>query len=78
MMAIELVTDKSSKESFMPDDPFLDLLQDLTRREGLLIRNLGSNLIISPPLVFSKENVDELAGMLIRAFNRALPDFNRR
>jgi len=78
MMAIELVTDKSSKESFMPDDPFLDLLQDLTRKEGLLIRNLGSTLIISPPLVFSKENVDELAGMLAGAFKRASPEFNKR
>ena len=78
MMAIELVTDKSSRESFMPGDPFLELLQDLTRKEGLLIRNLGSNLIISPPLVFSKENVDELTGMIGRAFSRANTDFNRR
>ena len=78
MMAIELVTDKSSKESFMPDDPFLDLLQDLTRREGLLIRNVGSNLIISPPLVFSKENVDEMVVMIASAFNRAIADFNKR
>ena len=78
MMAIELVTDKSSKESFMPGDPFLEQLQDLTRSEGLLIRNVGSNLIISPPLVFSKENVDELTDMLARAFNRAKSDFDRR
>lgn len=78
MMAIELVTDKTSKESFMPGDPFLDLLQELTRREGLLIRNVGSNLIISPPLVFSKENVDELADILVVVFDKAQQDFNKR
>ena len=78
MMAIELVTDKSSKESFMPDDPFLDLLQDLTRKEGLLIRNLGSTLIISPPLVFSNENVDEMVGMLTGAFKRVISEFSKR
>ena len=78
MMAIELVTDKSSRESFMPGDPFLDLLQDLTRKEGLLIRNLGSTLITSPPLIFSKENVDEMVGMLARAFKRATSEFNKR
>ena len=78
MMAIELVTDKSAKESFMPDDPFLDLLQDLTRSEGLLIRNLGSTLIISPPLVFSKENVDEMTDILALVFDKAQPDFNQR
>ena len=78
MMAIELVADKPTKESFMPDDPFLDLLQDLTRKEGLLIRNLGSTLIISPPLVFSKVHVDEMVGMLTGAFKRASPEFDKR
>ncbi len=78
MMAIELVTDKSSKESFMPGDPFLDLIQDLTRREGLLIRNLGSNLIISPPLVFSNENVDEMANILALVFDKAQAGFSKR
>ena len=78
MMAIELVTDKVSKEPFRPDDPFLELIQDLTRREGLLIRNLGSNLIISPPLVFTKENVDEMTGMIANAFNQAKSKFNKR
>ncbi len=78
MMAIELVTDKPTKESFLPGDPFLDLIQDLTRKEGLLIRNLGSTLIISPPLVFSKENVDEMVVMLANAFSQAKSDFDRR
>ena len=71
MIAIELVTDKASKESFTPDDPYLHTLQDLTRKEGLVIRNLGSNLIISPPLVFTEEHVDEMTGMLSRAFDSA-------
>lgn len=78
MMAIDLVTDKSSREPFLPDDPFLALLQDLTRNEGLLIRNVGSNLIISPPLVLSRENVDELAGILEVVFGKAQQDFSRR
>ena len=78
MLAIELVTDKSSKESFTPGDPFLELIQDLTRREGLLIRNLGSNLIISPPLVFSSEDVDEMTRILALVFDQAQPDFSTR
>ncbi len=78
MMAIELVADKSSKEPFMPGDPFLDLLQALTRKQGLLIRNVGSNLIISPPLIFGKEHVDEMLRMIAGAFKQASADFNRR
>ena len=78
MMAIELVADKSLKEPFMPGDPFLELIQDLTRKEGLLIRNLGSNLIISPPLVFTIENVDEMTDMIANAFNRAKSEFDKR
>ena len=41
MMAIELVTDKSSRESFMPGDPFLELLQDLTRQGGIADQEPG-------------------------------------
>ena len=78
MMAIELVADKATKEPLVPDDPFLELIQDLTRKEGLLIRNLGSTLIISPPLVFTKENVDEMTGMISNAFNQAKSNFNKR
>ena len=78
MMAIELVADKTSKEPFMPGDPSLKFIQQATREEGLFIRNLGTNLIISPPLIFTKENVDEMVSMLNSAFKKATIEFVKR
>ena len=78
MMAVELVTDRNTKESFPPGDPFLDAVIKFTRQEGLIIRNLGSNLIVSPPLVFTRRHADDMIAMLARAFEAAAPEFSRR
>ncbi|NKB39380.1 MAG: aminotransferase class III-fold pyridoxal phosphate-dependent enzyme [Gammaproteobacteria bacterium] len=75
MMAIELVSDKTSKTPFMPGDPFLKFIQQTSREEGLFIRNLGTTLIISPPLVFTEQDVDALVDMLARTFDKAASEF---
>ena len=66
---IELVTDRDSKE------PAVDVarrLPDRMREVGILIGlsgRFGNVLKIRPPLVFSKENVDEL----VQTLDRVLP-----
>ena len=78
MLAIELVADKATKESFPPGDPVFTLIQNLTREEGLIIRCLGSNLIISPPLIFTERHVDEMTAMIMKVFLRLATEFTKR
>jgi 4-aminobutyrate aminotransferase-like enzyme len=41
------------------------------RREGAIVRVQGNRLILSPPLVFTRDNVDETLDILHSAFTVA-------
>ncbi len=69
MMAIDLVTDKKTRESVDPASGFSQKLADVAEREGVIVRAVGPKLIISPPLVFQREHVDELVAALRVAFD---------
>jgi adenosylmethionine-8-amino-7-oxononanoate aminotransferase len=60
MLGIELVTDKATKE------PALELGKQLGERffreTGVIVRTIGSTLIFSPPLVFTRDDCDEVIG----------------
>jgi adenosylmethionine-8-amino-7-oxononanoate aminotransferase len=71
MAAIELVTDKASKTMLMPPSPYIQTLVGTARSEGAIIRVQGNRLILSPPLVFTPENVDEALRVLHLAFTAA-------
>jgi adenosylmethionine-8-amino-7-oxononanoate aminotransferase len=71
MAAIELVTDKASKTMLMPPSPYIQTLVGTARSEGAIIRVQGNRLILSPPLVFTRENVDEALRVLHLAFTAA-------
>ena len=68
MLGIELVRDRQTKEPFAPNDPINGKLIAETRRRGALIRCTGSKIILSPPLTFTRANVDTSIGILDDAF----------
>jgi adenosylmethionine-8-amino-7-oxononanoate aminotransferase len=59
MLGIELVKDRETKE------PAVELADELGERftdeTGVIIRNIEQNLIFSPPLIFNREDCDEVA-----------------
>jgi adenosylmethionine-8-amino-7-oxononanoate aminotransferase len=59
MLGIELVKDRKTKEPFAPMDPYLQSIGPHCREKGVLVRNQGHRIIISPPLTFTKQDVDE-------------------
>jgi adenosylmethionine-8-amino-7-oxononanoate aminotransferase len=71
MAAIEMVTDKASKTMLMPPSPYIQTLVSTARSEGAIIRVQGNRLILSPPLVFTPENVDEALRVLHLALTAA-------
>ena len=55
MHAVELVADRETREPL----PLVNLLPDEIRREsGVIVRDCGHNLVLSPPLVFTEAEVD--------------------
>ncbi len=58
--AIELVQQRSPLTLFDKADEIGNLARDLAIENGLVMRAVGSKMIVAPPLVMTRENVDEL------------------
>jgi putrescine aminotransferase len=59
--ALELVPDKSSR-AFFPDRGRVgQLCRDMALKSGLILRATNDSMLLSPPLVISRTQVDELA-----------------
>jgi adenosylmethionine-8-amino-7-oxononanoate aminotransferase len=71
MAAIELVVDRATKEPLPAPPPFVQALVAAARREGAIVRVQGNRLILSPPLVFTREHVDETVRILHAALDAA-------
>jgi putrescine aminotransferase len=58
--AIELVADKTTKARFAPEGKAGALCRDLAVKNGLVLRHVGESMIIAPPLVITRAEIDEL------------------
>ena len=70
MLALDLVADKGTKVPVAPASGFSRQLAADCQANGVMVRPVGPRIILSPPLTFSKENVDELAAALDGALSR--------
>lgn len=57
---IELVKDKTTNERIAPDSQAGGVCRDYSMANGLIMRSCGDTMIISPPLVITRDEVDEL------------------
>jgi putrescine aminotransferase len=58
--ALELVSDKTDMQPFKERGKVGFLCRDACFKNGLVMRSVGDTMIISPPLVISKSEIDEL------------------
>jgi putrescine aminotransferase len=71
MLALELVTDGESRTPLLPTPP----VEDVARRDtGVIVRNCGHNVVLSPPLSMTRDEADELADALTSVLERLRPD----
>jgi 4-aminobutyrate--pyruvate transaminase len=64
MAFVEVVADKQTKAKFDAAKNVGGKLQAATRARGLIIRASNDGIAIAPPLILSRENADELAGII--------------
>ena len=69
--ALELVADKAAGTPFDPAMKVGALTQDLALEQGLIVRALGDSVAVTPPLVISHGEVDDLLGRLERTLDAA-------
>ncbi|NOU51018.1 aminotransferase class III-fold pyridoxal phosphate-dependent enzyme [Pseudoalteromonas sp. JBTF-M23] len=70
MVVLDLVECKTSKAPLDPASPLNQQLVQLAQSQGVIIRNVGSKVILSPPLTFTRSHVDTLVKTLHFAFDR--------
>jgi putrescine aminotransferase len=72
--ALELVADKASRRFFPKRGAVGTLCRDHCFREGLVMRAVRDTMIISPPLILTREHVDELVTKAHRCLDLTLAD----
>jgi adenosylmethionine-8-amino-7-oxononanoate aminotransferase len=68
MICVEMVTDKKSAEAYPSGHPFPTSIYQHCKNHHVLVRLLAHKIILSPPLIFSKQHCDTVADALRNAF----------
>ena len=69
MLALDLVKDRKTREPIDPMGSYAGDVAAATRAAGALVRPVGTKIILSPPLVFQREHVDQLVTALQAGFD---------
>ena len=68
---IELVSDKSTKAGFTPMGSAGRVVAKTCQDEGLIVRAIGDVIAMCPPLIITKEQIDEMFDMFELALRKA-------
>jgi len=74
MGAIELVKDKKTRKTFEPVGDTGTICRDHCFRLGLVMRATRDTMLISPPLTWTKADIDEWAGLAKQALDLTAKD----
>ena len=74
--AVELVKDKGSRERLAPKSAGAVYTRDRAIENGLMVRQTGDAMIMSPPFVTSTEEVDALLSKLTSALDKTAAFYN--
>mgnify|MGYP000904872979 CR=1 FL=1 len=75
--AIEIVKDKATRERFDSDGSACVVVRDHAIANGLMMRATGNTMILSPPLIWSKQTIDLACERIVRALDLAEPDLRK-
>ena len=77
MGAIEIVKDKSSKESFLPEQRIGARLCSSMRPAGAMLRPLGDCIVVMPPIAIDLDLLEELLNIIFHSIEIDLPKIVR-
>jgi putrescine---pyruvate transaminase len=77
MGAIEIVRDKAARERFSPAGSAAIVVRDHAIANGLMLRATGDTMILSPPLIWTRETIDMACDRIVRALDLAEADLRR-
>ena len=76
--AIEIVKDKATKERFQSVGSAAVTVRDHAIANGMMLRATGDTMILSPPLIWTRETIDIACDRILRALDLAEADLRRK
>ena len=77
MAALQLVEDKSTGKTFAPEREIGMLCRGHCFGNGLIMRAVGDRMIVAPPLVITRAQIDEMMALIRRCLDLTLADVAR-
>ncbi|MEO4000012.1 aspartate aminotransferase family protein [Mesorhizobium sp. CAU 1732] len=77
MGAIEIVKDKETRERFPGEGAAAVVVRDHAIAQGMMLRATGDTMILSPPLIWTKETIDMAAERIGKALDLAEADLRK-
>ncbi|BCH24388.1 aspartate aminotransferase family protein [Mesorhizobium sp. L-8-3] len=77
MGAIEIVKDKATKERFEPSGSAAVVVRDHAIANGMMLRATGDTMIMSPPLIWTRDTIDLACERIRKALDLAKADLFR-
>lgn len=74
MGAIEIVADKATRARFQPEGSAAVAVRDNAIANGLMLRATGDSMILSPPLIWTRDTIDLACERILKALDLALVD----
>jgi putrescine aminotransferase len=78
MGALQLVKDKARNETFPPDLSLGMVCRAHCFANGLIMRAVGDRMIIAPPLIITRTQIDEMTELIRRCLDLTLADAQRQ
>ncbi len=72
MGALEIVNDKEKKTPFPPEQPVAEQIANVALENGLICRPVGQAIVVAPPFIITKEQIDELFDKLTLTIEKVL------
>ncbi|MBA3447340.1 MAG: aminotransferase class III-fold pyridoxal phosphate-dependent enzyme, partial [Pseudaminobacter sp.] len=77
MGAIEIVSDKKARTRFQPAGSAAVVVRDHAIAQGMMMRATGDTMILSPPLIWTRETIDMAGDRIVRALDLAEADLSK-
>ena len=75
--AIEIVASKETRERFLPSGSAAVRVRDHAIAQNLMLRATGDTMILSPPLIWTRETIDIATDRIEKALDLAARDLGR-
>jgi len=77
MMCIECVDDKETKSTFPEHIDIGKIIASHCQNNGLFVRPIRNKVVLSPPLILTKDNIDSIVFILHLSFKKTMDDLSK-